>query len=256
VDGRAILGLLASVMIVFLLDFAAERFVEVKYGYTNTRTDVEGIITEHGQSHRAQPSSDQNDLQPTPEPAPKVSKNDHVEKGDHHIPSLKPGVTNEERSFRQQIALEFGIIFHSAIIGLKLGTAGPEFSTLYPVTVFHQSFEGLGIGACLSAIPIPKRLSWLPWLLCTGYGVTTPIAIAIGLGVRTTYVSDSFTASIAAGVLDATSVGILIYNGLVELLARDFIFNPERIRDNTRLTFMIVCLFLGTGLMAQLGKWA
>lgn len=56
----------------------------------------------------------------------------------------------EERSFRQQIAafliLEFGVIFHSVIIGLNLGTAGSEFSTLYPVLVFHQSFEGLGIG--------------------------------------------------------------------------------------------------------------
>lgn len=56
----------------------------------------------------------------------------------------------EERSFRQQIAafliLEFGVIFHSVIIGLDLGSAGSEFSTLYPVLVFHQSFEGLGIG--------------------------------------------------------------------------------------------------------------
>jgi zinc transporter 1/2/3 len=43
---------------------------------------------------------------------------------------------------------------------------------------------------------------------------------------------------------------------LVELLARDFIFNPERTRDNKRLTFMLVCLFLGAALMALLGKWA
>lgn len=248
---------LTSVMLVFLLDFGAARFVEIKYGYKNTHADVEGIITEDGQSRNAQPSSDQNDLQP--EAAPKAPTNDQVEKGDH-ISSLKLEITNEDRSFRQQIAafliLEFGVIFHSVIIGLKLGTAGPEFSTLYPVIVFHQSFEGLGIGARLSAIPIPKHLSWLPWLLCTGYGITTPIAIAAGLGVRTTYNSGSFTADIVAGVLDASSSGILIYNGLVELLARDFIFNPERTRDNFRLTFMVVCLFLGSGIMALLGKWA
>ena len=86
----------------------------------------------------------------------------------------------QERSFRQQIAafliLEFGVIFHSVIIGLNLGTAGSEFSTLYPVLVFHQSFEGLGIGARMSAILFPKRLNWLPWFLCMGYGLTTPIA--------------------------------------------------------------------------------
>ena len=70
------------------------------------------------------------------------------------------------------------------MIGLNLGVAGSEFSTLYVVLVFHQSFEGLGIGARMSVIPF-KKGSWLPWLLCAAYGLTTPIAIAIGLGLRT-----------------------------------------------------------------------
>lgn len=96
--------------------------------------------------------------------------------------------TAREQSFRQQIAafliLEFGVIFHSVIIGLNLGVAGAEFSTLYVVLVFHQTFEGLGIGARMSVIPF-KKGSWLPWLLCTAYGLTTPVSIAIGLGLRT-----------------------------------------------------------------------
>ena len=96
----------------------------------------------------------------------------------------------------------------------------------------------------------------MPWWLCAGYGVTTPIAIAIGLGVRTTYNAGSFTANIVSGVLDATSAGILLYTGLVELLARDFLFNPDRTRDDRQLTFMICCVLLGAGLMALLGKWA
>lgn len=87
-----------------------------------------------------QPLSDQNDLQPIPKPAPKGSKNDYIEKGSYHISSLKPGVANEEHSFLQQIVafliLEFRVILHS-IIGLKLRTAGPEFSTLYLVRVFY-----------------------------------------------------------------------------------------------------------------------
>jgi len=57
-------------------------------------------------------------------------------------------------------------------------------------------------------------------------------------------------------VLDSTSAGILIYTGLVELLARDFLFNPELTRDSRRLIFMVVCVFLGAALMALLGKWA
>jgi solute carrier family 39 (zinc transporter), member 1/2/3 len=168
-------------------------------------------------------------------------------------------VAARESSFRQQIAafliLEFGVIFHSAIIGLNLGVVGSEFSTLYPVLVFHQSFEGLGIGARMSAIPF-KPSSWLPWILCAAYGLTTPISIAIGLGLRTTYNPGSFTANVVSGVLDSMSAGILIYTGLVELLARDFLFNPMRTKDNKRLTFMLACVFAGAALMALLGKWA
>lgn len=49
------------------------------------------------------------------------------------------------------------------------------------------------------------------------YGLTTPVGIAAGLGVRTTYNPDSTTASIVSGVLDSLSAGILIYTGLVEV---------------------------------------
>lgn len=90
----------------------------------------------------------------------------------------------------------------------------------------------------------------MPWWLCTGYGLTTPIAIAAGLGVRTTYNAGSFTANVVSGVLDATSAGILLYTGLVELLARDFLFNPDRTHDDKQLAFMVCSVLLGTGLMA------
>lgn len=165
-----------------------------------------------------------------------------------------------ENAFRTQIAaflvLEFGVIFHSVIIGLALGSAGDEFSTLYPVLVFHQSFEGLGIGARLSAIPFPNRLKWMPWALVIAYGLTTPIAIAVGLGVRTQYNAGSYTANVVSGVLDALSAGILLYTGLVELLARDFLFDPHRTKDGKKLAFMCCSVLLGVFLMALLGEWA
>jgi zinc transporter 1/2/3 len=235
--------ILVSVTMMFLLDFGAERYVEIKYGTEQNPVNIEAVVTS----------------------ASSGLQSDHVEtKADSEQGQRKSTSDDEnlraDRSFRQQIAafliLEFGVIFHSVIIGLNLGTSGPEFSTLYPVLVFHQSFEGLGIGARMSAIPFPQKFSWLPWALCAAYGLTTPISIAIGLGLRTTYNSGSFTASVISGVFDSMSAGILIYTGLVELLARDFLFNPERTMDNRRLTFMIICLLLGAGVMALLGKWA
>ena len=232
---------LTSMMMVFLMDFGAERYVEIKYGIC--REDPEPMMSTGGEVRRVDS---------------RVSGRHTDDKQAKEIESQSEEVAIE-RSVRQQIAalliLEFGVMFHSVIIGLNLGVAGDEFATLYPVLVFHQSFEGLGIGARMSSIPF-KKGSWLPWFLCTAYGLTTPISIAIGLGVRTTYNPGSYTANVVSGVLDAISAGILVYTGLVELLARDFLFDPHRTQDNKRLTFMVISMLLGAGIMALLGKWA
>ncbi|CAI7590768.1 unnamed protein product [Penicillium glandicola] len=228
---------LTSLMLVFLMDFGAERWVEVKYGVC--REDPEPIMASGVEAHRVD------------------SRVSAPHSADKHVKEIE-SQTEElaiERSVKQQISalliLEFGVIFHSVIIGLNLGVAGDEFATLYPVL----SFEGLGIGARMSSIPFKKE-SWLPWLLCAAYGLTTPISIAIGLGLRTTYNPGSFTANVVSGVLDSISAGILLYTGLVELLARDFLFDPHRTKDDKRLAFMVLTMLLGAGIMALLGKWA
>ncbi|KAJ7106569.1 hypothetical protein C8R44DRAFT_885855 [Mycena epipterygia] len=80
-----------------------------------------------------------------------------------------------------------------------------------------------------------------------------PIGIAVGLGIRSTYNPGSTTASIVSGVLDSLSSGILIYTGLVELLA----FNQENFNSsNGKLAYAIGPILLGCALMAPLGKWA
>jgi zinc transporter 1/2/3 len=277
---------LTSITLIFLMDFGAEQYVDRKYGFSHGpaidtvitdhpgETEGAGHTHSHGHAHGAHPrgalthnqlhSGDQDENFHSSIAAAQTLKDLPTTK-DLETDSEKNCVTPstmeiEERSFRQQITafliLEFGVIFHSVIIGLNLGTTGAEFNTLYPVIVFHQSFEGLGIGARMSAIPFPRRVSWLPWFLCAGYGLTTPIAIAIGLGLRHTYEAGSFTANVISGVLDAISAGILIYTALVELLARDFLFNADLTRSKNRLTFMIVCVLLGAALMSLLGKWA
>ncbi|CEJ61711.1 Putative Fe2 /Zn2 regulated transporter [Penicillium brasilianum] len=237
---------LATVMVIFLLDLAAEVYVEHKYGVHRDEGATSAFVQHE---HHL-------DVQPAPDVEKTVQAyNDEKQ----HQTSSETDMTIAERSFRQQIAafllLEFGIIFHSVIIGLNLGVTGSEFATLYPVLVFHQSFEGLGIGARMSAIPFGNH-TWLPWMLCAAYGLTTPISIAIGLGVRHTYAPGSKVSLIIQGVLNAVSAGILIYTGLVELLARDFLFDPCRTKRRSRLFFMVACTLLGAGIMALIGKWA
>lgn len=153
--------------------------------------------------------------------------------------------------------LEFGVIFHSIFIGLTLAVTGDEFNVLYIVLVFHQTFEGLGLGSRLATATWPRAKAWMPWALGTAYGLTTPIAIAVGLGVRTTFTPGSPTTMIVNGVFDSISAGILIYTGLVELMAHEFMFNPEMRRSSIKMMlFAFGCMVLGAGLMALLGKWA
>ncbi|KAL5114705.1 hypothetical protein ACEQ8H_007439 [Pleosporales sp. CAS-2024a] len=242
---------LASVMTIFLVDVSAERYVEMKYGVQD-EPNIESLITT-GPDTNGTPAGT---TQPDDNNAAATLSKKSLSSDDVDAKEL----LLEHISFSQQLGafliLEFGVIFHSVIIGLNLGVAGDEFSTLYPVLVFHQSFEGLGIGARLSGISFPKKYRLLPYGLCLAYGLTTPIAISIGLGLRTTYNPGSFTANVVSGVLDSISAGILIYTGLVEFLARDFLFDPKVTRDLKSLIFKIGCLLLGAGIMALLGKWA
>ncbi|KAK5042942.1 hypothetical protein LTR84_011998 [Exophiala bonariae] len=271
---------LSTVMLTFLMDFIAERYVGKTYGVTQHESvnpsenqrrtgSVDAAMLRYAfsrrrSSHAERAADPQHAInqsrQSTCEGSPAQSKDVqstsqldtlNIDEMKEHAASL---------AFKQQIAafliLEFGILFHSVIIGLTLGASGSEFSVLYPVIVFHQSFEGLGIGARLSAIPFPKRLSWMPWWLCAGYGLTTPIAIAAGLGVRTTYNANSYQANVVSGLLDSISAGILIYTGLVELMARDFLFSPDRTNNDRQLALMVGAMLLGAGIMALLGKWA
>ena len=180
--------------------------------------------------------------------------------GEDHLGHQRDHMTDDEHFAAQMTAifiLEFGVIFHSVFIGLTLAVAGAEFNVLYIVLVFHQTFEGLGLGSRLATAEWPKRKAWMPWVLGAAYGFTTPIAIAIGLGVRTTFTPGSQRTQIVNGVFDSISAGILIYTGLVELMAHEFMFNPEMRRSSIKMMlFAYFCMCLGAGLMALLGKWA
>lgn len=145
--------------------------------------------------------------------------------------------------------LEFGVIFHSIFIGLTLAVAGAEFTTLYIVLVFHQTFEGLGLGSRLATIPWPKSKKWTPYILASAYGITTPIAIAIGLGVRQSFMPGSANALTVNGIFDSISAGILIYTGLVELMAHEFLFSTEMRKAPIKLVMTAFFLMmLGAGM--------
>lgn len=154
--------------------------------------------------------------------------------------------------------LEFGVIFHSIFIGLSLAVSGKEFITLFVVIIFHQMFEGLGLGTRVAEVNWPKAKRWTPWLLCLGYTISTPISIAIGIGVRSSFSPGSRKTLISSGIFDSISAGILIYTGLVELMAHEFLYSNQFKGPNNfvKMVSAYVVMCLGAGLMALLGKWA
>ncbi|KAL8661735.1 MAG: hypothetical protein Q9168_008355 [Polycauliona sp. 1 TL-2023] len=189
---------------------------------------------------------------------------DHLGHNREHVPSEDHDYSMSRKKHEDYAAqmtaifiLEFGVIFHSIFIGLTLAVAGEEFKTLYVVLVFHQTFEGLGLGSRLASTPWPKSKHWTPYILGASYALSTPIAIAVGLGLRQTYTPGSQTALIVNGVFDSISAGILIYTGLVELMAHEFMFSPTMRRAPIKeVMFAFGMMCLGAGLMALLGKWA
>ncbi|CAI4047522.1 hypothetical protein SUVZ_12G1800 [Saccharomyces uvarum] len=194
-----------------------------------------------------------------------VPGKDHYSHENDHQDASQLGAQIEEEDKEQYInqmlavfILEFGIIFHSVFVGLSLSVAGEEFETLFIVLTFHQMFEGLGLGTRVAETNWPDSKRYTPWLMGLAFTLTSPIAVAVGIGVRHSWIPGSRRALIANGIFDSISSGILIYTGLVELMAHEFLYSnqfkgPDGLRKMLSAYFIMCC---GAALMALLGKWA
>ncbi|KAG0463641.1 hypothetical protein HPP92_019710 [Vanilla planifolia] len=132
--------------------------------------------------------------------------------------------------------LELGILVHSVIIGISLGVSESS-SSIRPLVValcFHQFFEGIGLGGCLVQARFKLRTTATMVLF---FSLTTPMGIAVGIGVSSGYDENSPTALVVEGVLNACAAGILVYMALVDLLAADFM--DPRVQENGRLQIMV-----------------
>ncbi|XP_022962014.1 zinc transporter 4, chloroplastic-like [Cucurbita moschata] len=184
-----------------------------------------------------------------------VRVHDHGHGGHGHSHGLDGD--DDESGVRHVVVsqiLELGIVSHSVIIGLSLGVSHSP-CTIRPLIAalsFHQFFEGFALGGCISQAQF-NTLSTS--LMAVFFAITTPIGIAIGTAVASTYNPNSTGALIAEGILDSLSAGILVYMALVDLIAADFL--SKRMSCNFRLQIVSYCtLFLGAGLMSSLALWA
>jgi len=178
----------------------------------------------------------------------------------HHAPPSHDLEGNEalnQKALLQCLLLEAGILFHSIFIGMALSvTTGPPFIILLIAISFHQTFEGLALGSRIAGLSFPKG-SIKPWLMALAYGTTTPIGQAIGLAIHRLYDPESEVGLLTVGVMNAVSSGLLLFAGLVELLAEDFLSDHsyESLRGKRRL-HACGSVVAGAFLMALVGAWA
>ncbi|KAG7622687.1 Zinc/iron permease fungal/plant, partial [Arabidopsis suecica] len=150
--------------------------------------------------------------------------------------------------------LEMGIVSHSIIIGISLGVSHSP-CTIRPLLLalsFHQFFEGFALGGCVAEARLTPRGSAM---MAFFFAITTPIGVAVGTAIASSYNSYSVAALVAEGVLDSLSAGILVYMALVDLIAADFL--SKKMSVDFRVQVVSYCfLFLGAGMMSALAIWA
>ena len=176
----------------------------------------------------------------------------------HDAPLPSPNDPNEQRLILQCLLLEAGILFHSVFIGLALSVStGPAFIVLLIAIAFHQTFEGLALGSRIAGVGSFSTTSLKPWIMSLMYGITTPIGQAIGLGVHGLYDPASQVGLLTVGIVNAVSSGLLLYAGLVQLLAEDFLSDASyaELQGKRRLQ-ACGAVVAGSMLMALVGAFA
>lgn len=253
---------LMSLFALFLTELVSHHFVAKAANFP----DAAAHVHTHFGSQQSENDSDSGDKDESAKVSNVIGSNHFVHDEVHKDPEAAVALASKGDHLTEQylnqvlsvFVLEFGIIFHSVFIGLSLAVSGEEFKTLFIVLVFHQMFEGLGLGTRIADTPWDHTRRRTPWLLALAFALATPIATAIGIGVRHSFVPEGRKALITNGVFDAISAGILLYTGIVELMAHEFLysnqFKGEGGLKKSLLAYLVMCL--GAGLMALLAKWA
>lgn len=224
---------------IFLLELFSLRYINLKYNKNSIHSGSTSL------THISSSDEDSPELR---KDLPDNMKND-FEKHDLNKYLMKKNILTF-------IILELGIIFHSIIIGFTLAvTSDDEFVTLYIVLSFHQMFEGLGFGVRLFDT-VQDNNSVCNWFFAFIYSIIMPISIAVGLIAKATNNLQPSTTIVVSGIFNSLSSGILIYAGLVDFLAQDFIINSDvRNGSFSKLLYAILCILLGLISMSIIEIW-
>lgn len=230
---------MAGAFIAFLVDFVGHRLGTWRQGVVAAQ-QVPSLS-----SNSSPPSETNKRESPKPEMQQLASSSHH--NGLFHGPLPTDALS--------VFVLEAGILFHSILIGITLVVAGDSvFVTLFIVIMFHQIFEGLALGARIAAIDNLKKIQAIAMPLA--FALITPLGMAIGIAVLGSFNGNDPSTIIAIGTLDAVSAGILLWVGLVGMLAQDWLHGEMQTAGMIKTLLGLFSLVSGMVVMSVLGKWA
>ena len=227
----------------------------------NAQDGFPGADQKHTDDEDGDDASDMDDLDMLDPIADESAHLSHPKSHKRHASHDDDGhKENPQKLFLQCLLLEAGILFHSIFIGMAVSVAtGTEFIVLLIAICFHQTFEGFALGSRIAAL-IPalfESTSPKPWLMALAYGCTTPIGQAIGLWMHELYDPASMMGLLMVGITNAISSGLLLFAGLVQLIAEDFLSDRSyKVLSGRNRIEACIAVAAGGLLMAIVGAFA
>ncbi|TYJ52306.1 hypothetical protein B9479_007092 [Cryptococcus floricola] len=154
--------------------------------------------------------------------------------------------------------LEGGIVFHSIMIGVSLGAQTKGFKPTFAALVFHQLFEGLGLGSRIGMLIWPPGIASIlkKYSLCLAYTLNKLMPLPFqGIGVHQSFNENGRSELLAIGILNSISAGILLYGGLCQLLYAEWVVGEMRGASGGRIGLALGALVAGMVAMGVIGKW-
>lgn len=109
------------------------------------------------------------------------------------------------------------------------------------------------MGARIAMIPcgLVRKL-----ILGAAFAITTPIGMAIGIGVLSSFNGNDPSTLVAIGTLNAFSAGILLWVGVAEMWFVEWFHGPLTHAGPFKVAVCFLSLVSGLVVMSVLGKWA
>ncbi|KAJ2832215.1 hypothetical protein GGI24_001311 [Coemansia furcata] len=256
-------GVLAimAILVMHLMEFLLSNHAMGKHSHSHGHEETSPARLEETHAHSHAHSEGSSDLdKPSIDNGTAQANCDAVAVHTHHTHVHGLSFIDDAgvRAFQvSTYILELGICLHSVIIGLTLSiTTGTAFTTLLIAICFHQLCEGLALGSRLAQMQHKNRAFLRAAISAAVFMLITPLGMVIGVGIRYSYQPNSPAALISMGVLDSLSAGILLYTGLVNLLAEEFGTLEFRGYGVSKKAMCFAATYIGAGIMALIGNWA